>query len=59
MVKDALAGPKNNYMTKNEREMGKYSLRYHTHKLSRLYARKMIKAHSWTLKKDVSWSKIA
>lgn len=46
MVKDALAGPKNNYMTKNEREMGKYSLRYHTHKLSRLYARKMIKAHS-------------
>ena len=30
MVKNALAGPKNNCVTKNEREMRKYSLRYHT-----------------------------
>ena len=46
MVKNALAGPKNNYVTKNEREMRKYCLRYHTHKISRLYARKMIKGQS-------------
>ena len=43
MIKIALASPKNNQMAKNEMGMGKYSLRYHTHKISGLHARKMIK----------------
>ena len=32
MVKNVLAGPKNNHMAKNEVVIGKYSLRYHAHK---------------------------
>ena len=41
--KNALAGPKNSHKAKNKMRMGKYSLRNHTHKTSRLSARKMIK----------------
>ena len=33
--KNTLAGPKNNRMGKNEMGMGKYSPRYHAHKISR------------------------
>ena len=43
MVRNALAGPKNNHMLQNEMGMGKYSLRYHTHTFSWLCTRKMIK----------------
>ena len=51
MVKDSLAYLKNNQMAKNEMGMGNYSLRYHTHKISRLYARKIIKGAQLNFKK--------
>ena len=34
--KNALAGPKDNHMAKNEMGIGKYSLRYHTHQFKAL-----------------------
>ena len=37
-----MAGPKNNHMAKNDMGMGKYSLNYYIHKISRLCAKKMI-----------------
>ena len=51
MVKNTLAGPKNNHMAKNEMGMGKYSLRYHSHKISRLYTKNMIKGTQLKFKK--------
>ena len=51
IVRNALAGPKHNHMTKNEMEMGKYSLIYHKHKISRLCMRKMIKGTQLNFKK--------
>ena len=42
MVKNNVADPKNNHIAKNDMGMGKYSLRYHIHKISRFCAKKMI-----------------
>ena len=51
MVKNGLANPKNNHIAKNEMGMGKYSLRYHTHKISRLCTRKSINGTQLNFKK--------
>ena len=52
MVKNALADSKNNHIAKNEMEMGKYSLWYHAHKISRLSVRTMIKGTQLNFKKE-------
>ena len=51
MVKNTLAGAKNNHMAKIEMEMGEYSVRYHAHKISRFCARKMIEGTQLNFKK--------
>ena len=51
MVENTLAGRENNHMAENEMGMGKYSLRYYAHKISRLYQRKMIKGTQLNFKK--------
>ena len=52
MVKNALADSEKNHIAKNEMGMGKYSLWYHTHKMSRLSTRTMIKGTQLNFKKE-------
>ena len=49
MVKNALVGPKNNHMAKNEVGMGTVS--GVAHKISKLFARKMIKGTQLNFRK--------